>query len=438
MNLEKIFHTLYNFKTISEFKRGGNMALKKIHKVLIAAGAALIFMLIALILIMSIFSARTLSVAFYRVPENVMSALKSQIESNYNGKVSFIELEGSVGKVTELASSYNMVITWNGARADALSKNAKELPANLYNSMPTSLSRAGLRGEKYVYLPLLYDHEAAFYERTASKKNGLPIPETLSRLESNVESAADYSFPLFCAGKNNDHFFAFVSAVTESVVGGSGYKKLCAELAKSKDISSLMNMELSKDSAGVVVSFADALDLIRQWQNDGIIPAAWYNLPENDLISLMQYKYTYGTFMPLSYYRTLPMQIANGYESYRFPPFEARDDRALVAPAVVLFMNKTNKKYTQLAKILVSADIQEQLSNVTQLTPVSSRAGTFDILADDARFYAASAVAGPVTTLQEAAFISEDDIAVFAAQIREYLQLGQIGTVTEIKMNSNE
>ncbi|MBR4005172.1 MAG: hypothetical protein IKI90_04925, partial [Treponema sp.] len=82
-------------------------------------------------------------------------------------------------------------------------------------------------------------------------------------------------------------------------------------------------------------------------------------------------------------------------------------------------------KKQDLIKALVSANVQERLSESTMLIPVSSQAGCYDIYTDDGRFYAASSFGGLVPPINKECFTTSQEEEEFKARLVTYLTFGK-------------
>lgn len=400
------------------------MEIKNKKKIIIIAAAVLFALGLTLGLVFGLKN-RPLKVAVYDLPENLSSVVEEYVHKwNPKTKVSVIDKENGFS-VAE-SKKYDAVFTWNGAFAQGIakSKSAREFPASVYSQMPSALRRSAKVDDKNLTLPILFEHVPLYFCTAAGTYDSSAGPETLAELEENLATEkGNFSFTMLLGGSSNPDFYDLISMFAESILGGEGYKNLAEKILEKKDFHEVLNETVSVAGDGAGLSLKTVLDRICQLQDKNLIMNQWYTVGENDLMTLMQYQDVYVGSMDLSYYRKLPRRIAYGYGVYRFPVEDAEMDHGLVVNEIVMLATSKKKQSNGLGSYFVSMDIQEQLSNVTTFSPVQSQAGSYDIIADDARFYSAASKWGPLPSLDRLAFTSEEDLVSFAEDVRKYLKV---------------
>lgn len=398
-----------------------NKTLTKKQKLCLIIVFAVFFCIIFLSSIIINRSRKILDVAYYRLPPIVADSLSVQIKKSYSGKIRFKVLAADVQLNPGKAEKYDLLFTWNGARAEMLAAKAAELPASLYGQIPDSERQLGIVDGENRMLPLLYDHyEISFLKETVRRARA--IPEDWNSFTVFLQKdTASIQIPLFAAGADNQMLLAFSGALAESLTGAEGYGRLVDFIKKSPSLEAVMDEPFGKLSGGTSVTLRTVLDLIVSWQRSGILHQTWFNGAEEDVASFMKDKAAAAVFMSLSGHRTLPLRTVYPYETSHFPVDSVVPDHALIAPAVVLVCYNKNPLFADTIRFLISVQAQEALSNLTQLAPASSRAGAYDKQADDVRFWAAAYTGGPVPDLMNAAFTSDVQAEKFADDVRKYL-----------------
>lgn len=397
--------------------------LKKRWYIFLAAGL-LLAACIAVILAIVLNAPKKLKVAFYGVEEKIVKNLSEEIKKAWPKEVEFTVLSEEDGFSVEKSGNYDAVITWSGREARILAQKADEIPAKIYGGMPTSVQKAGLSDDKKIFVPLLYDYYPLFYSKSSLNRGFDEIEDFVSFDAMEKEALDQYAFPLYAAGRSIDHFYGLISCFTESLCGSEGYRKLCGLIESGKDFEECCDEPLA-EIQGEKITFRTVLEYIRTLQDDKILSGQWHSYSTSDEMLLMSEDEIYSISMPLDHYRTIPMRTAANYRPIRFPIANESVEHALVAPTVVMFINKKADKKQDLIKALVSANVQERLSESTMLIPASSQAGCYDIYTDDGRFYAASSFGGLVPTINKECFTSAEEEEAFKSRLVTYLTFGK-------------
>ena len=369
---------------------------------------------------------RRLDVAYYGVSESIAVAINSVLESLDNttvqkkySRLRIVQLaESDIRNTKRIAKKYDLLFMWNGANAANVAEKAVALPESVYNLFPASVRHTGKVNNVPKMLPLLLDHYELACYRTHRNSAGLTLPETFDEFKSYLHTIKSYAdYPLICAGKTDATLTAFISAFTESLAGSKGYATLVKAAARADHLSDVLYVPLGKN-----ISLASILNIIKQWQHDGLIHPQWYNITEKDIESYMEEHRLGAIFMPLSEHRLKPLILIKYYDAVQFPKGDAAN-HALIAPVLVGMAFRNDTAQLAVLEHLAHTDVQTLLSQQSKLTPVSARAEAHDVQADNVRFWAASCTEGPVPELGQAAFASPVKTAVFAEEIRAYMAL---------------
>ena len=367
-------------------------------------------------------AARRLDVAYYGVSENIATAIDDVLKTSDSttdkySKVRVVQLtENDIRNTKRIARKYDLLFMWNGANAANVAEKAVSIPERVYNLLPASVRNAGKIHNAYKMLPVLLDHYELACYRTYRNDAGLALPETFSEFEAYLYTIKDYAdYPLICAGKTDATLMAFVSALTESLAGSEGYATLVKAAASADRLSDVLNVSLGKD-----ISLSFVLNIIKQWQHDGLIHPQWYNVTEKDIESYME-EHRLGTiFMPLSEHRLKPFILIKYYDAVQFPKGDVTN-HALIAPALIGMAFRNNTSNIAVLEHFAHTDVQSALSQHLKYAPAAGRAEAHDVQADNVRFWAASCTDGPVPELGAAAFGIQAKTTAFAEEIRAYL-----------------
>jgi hypothetical protein len=392
----------------------------------------IVLFIVLLIFIFSIFlsvlvikqNRKILDVAYYRLPQTVTDSLTKQIKKSYSGKIRFKVLPADTELSQNRALRYDLLFTWNGARADLLAEKAVVLSSSLYTQIPSSERKLGIVKGKERMLPLLYDHYEVSFLKEISKKTGT-VPEDWNTFMQYLhkDASGKYAIPFFAAGADNRTLLAFVGALAESLTGSAGYGHLTALVKNVSSLDTVIDEPFGKLSDGKTsATLRSVLDLIASWQNAGIMHKTWFDGSEADVASFMKDTITAAVFMPLSEHRLLSLSTLHRFEASHFPVNAAVTNHSLIAPAVVLISYNTNPLFSDTITSLISLQTQETLSTETKLAPASSQAEAYDRQADDVRYWAASYTGGPVPDLMNASFTSLHQADILAEEIRKYLE----------------
>ena len=288
--------------------------------------------------------------------------------------------------------------------------------------MPTSLRRSAGKA-----LPIVMDHYEMAYYREGMQKAELNYPMSIPELQDFLKTMKGYVFsPFFCAGGEDEVLLAFTGALIEGFGGTKSYKKAVNLLLKKPSLAQTIDEELSvSDKAGDKFTLRAILDMLRGWQNDGLVHPNWYVGRNGDLTAFMEDNQVGVMFTSLTNHRTIPYKVVRKFDADRMPVFTTNIDHGVIAPSYVAMKFTRYSYFDEILKDLVTDPSQKDLSMITKLGPVSSRAQAYDKQADDVRFLAASCKDGPLPAFGDAVFQTNPEAAhKFAEEIRTYLRLG--------------
>jgi hypothetical protein len=367
-------------------------------------------------------SAKNLDVAFYQMPKNLVDEIQKRVTSLYDGAITFTDISDVEFNEKDIGKKYELIFTKNGEATARLEKYAEDLPLEWYAGMPTSLRRSAGK-----VLPFALDHYEMAYYKDGREKAGLDFPMSIPELQDYLKTMKGYVFsPFFCAGGEDEVLLAFVGAMVEGFGGTASYNKAVSLLLKKPSLAQNIDEELSvsKNSSDKFTLRA-ILDMLRGWQNDGLVHPNWYAGKHGDLTAFMEDNQVGVMFTSLSVHRTIPYNSVKKFDADRVPVFSTRIDHGLIAPSYVAMKLTKYPYFDEILKDLVTDTSQKDLSMLSKLGPVSSRSQAYDRQADDVRFLAASCKDGPLPALGDAVFQTNQEAAhKFAEEIRTYLRLG--------------
>ena len=387
-----------------------------------AAGSAVVFAAAAGIAA-AVWRASVLSVAFYQVPEAVISEVTVLLQKTIPKKIKADILNPEKELTRRTAASHDLLITWQGAPLATTAAAAVIPEDRIYSLLPTPLRAAGAAvrqdGARYT-VPLLLDHFELAYYRTLRKEVNAEIPATLQELESYLQSIQpSIDTPLFCAGADDRTLLGLVSVLYESMYGSAKYRNLIARLSDGAAGG-------TGTADARITALAPVIQKLRQWQQDRLIHPKWYKATERDVNTFIKDRRPGVLFMTLSEHRTKSLLHIKYFDASRFPAQEGSPaEHALIAPAVTATAYNEKKDTLAALEQLLLSDAQSSLSTQSRLAPASSRAQSHDLQADDVRYWAASCAGGAVPDLGLAACTTAAALHELAERIRIELEQEQ-------------
>ena len=356
---------------------------------------------------------KTVRIAFYGLSEEYVSILKDKIpvEDKIILKMDVLS-EGAID-LAAVKEKYDMLFTWKGEVTDALEASSEDIPAKIVECMPSSL-----RNKKCV--PILLDHCELDYSKDVVSKTTENIPSSLPTFLNYLNQAKNHVFsPFFCAGADDRILTAFVGSLLESMGGIKAYKNFITELKNGTDFEELLDKDLGSPN----VTLRSVLDMLKSWPKEGLTHPAWFNGQNNDLIYFADDNHVGVFFTYLKDHRNIQYQTISKYESFVVPPASSTIEYGIIAPAISCMLLTNNSNCKRYLAEFFTEDSQAELSNLTKLAPVHSRAQAYDRQADDVRFWAASCPGGALPDIYLAVYQRNPTaFAEFARNIRNYVK----------------
>lgn len=387
--------------------------LKNKKIIFIAAGTILI--LLAVLFTVNEVSKRTLKIAFYQIPDGTKEAMIKNIKP-LESKPKFYTIDGSKPLSKKAFKKYSIIFTYNSKSLTEKSSLIKSVPEDTVSFLPSKIAASTkIENENYA-LPVLLDHfELAVYKTYRTQLN-LKIPQTLKQLTSYLIAVNENaSYPLLVIGADDNELWGFVSTFAESMFSSEQYEVLCKSL-----------YEAQKTNQDIPYNLKLTLNEIKKLMHLGLMHPQWTQLTQKDAEYLLK-DHRVGTLAStLSMHRKLPNVLTKYYEATIFPKDDTSSKFGVVCPQVCAVLTKNNLKTADGAAAvlhkLVSDDMQKNLSADTMLAPAASVGESVDSIADDIRFFAAAAPAGPLMTLSSASFTDPAQAHRYAEKIRAYLE----------------
>ena len=356
---------------------------------------------------------RRVRVAFYGLSDEYVKILEDMlpVEDNIDLKCDVL----SAGKVdlAALKEKYDMLFTWRGEITDMLEASSEEISSKILETMPSSL-----RNKKCV--PILLDHCELAYNNAVVQNTTGNIPNSFSGLLNYLYQSKQYVFsPFFCAGADNRTLVAFVGSLVEANGGLTAYNNLIKELKAGTAFEELLDKQLCSAN----FTLRSILEMLRAWPNEGFTHPAWFNGQQSDLIYFTHEDQVGVFFTFLNDHRNISHEIIKKFEAFVVPPVSSSTEYGIIAPAISCMLLSKNSNCKRYLAELFTEEAQAELSNLTMLAPVHSRAQAYDKQADDVRYWAASCPGGALPDLYLAAF-QRDPLAFeeFAKNIRNMVK----------------
>ena len=264
------------------------------------------------------------------------------------------------------------------------------------------------------------DHCELDYSKDVVSKTTENIPSSLPTFLNYLNQAKNHVFsPFFCAGADDRILTAFVGSLLESMGGIKAYKNFITELKNGTDFEELLDKDLGSPN----VTLRSVLDMLKSWPKEGLTHPAWFNGQNNDLIYFADDNHVGVFFTYLKDHRNIQYQTISKYESFVVPPASSTIEYGIIAPAISCMLLTNNSNCKRYLAEFFTEDSQAELSNLTKLAPVHSRAQAYDRQADDVRFWAASCPGGALPDIYLAVYQRNPTaFAEFARNIRNYVK----------------
>lgn len=392
--------------------------MKKKTRILVIIIAALVVIagIISALIIRKRIKDRTVNIAFYGLSEDYVSLIKEQIPETEEVILKYDVLAPGALDLGNLTKKYDMLFTWKGEVTDVLEGGVEDIPGKILENIPISMRN------KFCF-PLLLDHYELDLYQPVMAKAGIENLADYSEFEAYFNEAKKYVFsPFFCKASDDRTLLALIGNFIEAKGGVAAYKKLIEKMRTSSSLDDFIDVELATVNSEVL-SVRSVLDMLKSWPGEGITHPQWYRANAADVRAFAEDKQLAVLFMSLSEHREMPYKIISEYTTIHMPRVSENVDHGVISPAIcgVLISNNSNCK--NYLKLLASADVQSYMSMKTMMGPVHYRAESYDIQADDVRFWAASCAGGPLPDLSLAVYQRKPELqAAVVNEIRNYLK----------------
>ena len=365
---------------------------------------------------------QNVNVAFYNIPEKQAKVLEDNIKKVEIGKVTFKNVSLDDLNKDNAAKTYDLLFTYEGLASEGIKAKAANISSKLFNYLPTSLRRQNEPNDRKS-IPLVLDHFEFSYSKPKKKKIGVENPQNFDEMLTFLEKAKKYTFtPFFTNGGDDEILLGLISAIIEAKGGYNAYSTFVEAAKKTPSAEKLMALNLGNE-----LTLQSVLDLFRSWQESGIIHPNWFHAKYRDILAFVEDGQVALLFTKLSVHRTIPYKLIRDFSTERAPVLSGQTDHALIAPALCAVKLSKKSVNDKVIQKLLTEETQTALSMGTQLAPVALRGESFDVQADDVRFFAASCRYGARTDLLSAAFMPDSEAAKKLCQeIRRYLTTGRI------------
>ena len=356
---------------------------------------------------------KTVRIAFYGLSEEYVKLLQERIpvEEKITLKMDVLS-EGNLD-LGALKEKYDMLFTWKGEVTDTLEASSEEIPSKILELMPSSL-----RNKKCV--PILLDHCELAYNIAVVQATTENVPSSFPTFLNYLNQAKNEVFsPFFCAGADDRVLAALIGSLIEANGGVSAYNDFIEALRTGTDFEELLDKELGVSK----ITLRPVLEMLKSWPKEGLTHPAWFNGQQNDLLYFAHDNHVGVFFTFLKDHRNIPYETISKYESFVMPPVSSTTEYGIIAPAISCMLLTSNSNCKRYLAEFFTEDAQAELSNLTKLAPVHSRAQAYDRQADDVRFWAASCPGGALPDLYLAVWQrNAAGCGEFAKKCREYIR----------------
>ena len=366
---------------------------------------------------------KTVNVGFYNLDEKVTKVIQENIGKADIVKANFKNISLEEINSEKASKNFDLIFTYDGLVSSNLKAKGANFSGRIYNLIPTSMRRENEDNNRKS-LPVLLDHFEFSYSRSVAQKTGLENPQTFDDFLKYLEAAKKYTFtPFFTNGGDDEILLGLISCMIEAKGGYDAYSDFVKQVRKNPNLEKITTLKLGKNGS---VSLEEVLDLFRSWQENGIVHPNWFHAKYRDIIAFIEDGQVSVLFTKLSVHRTIPYKLIRDFSTERAPVAAASTDHAVIAPAICAVKLSHKSICDKVMQTLLSEDIQSALSMGSQLGPVALRGESFDVQADDVRFFAASCRYGSRAGLYLDAFTPASESSKNLCEgIRRYLSTGR-------------
>ena len=356
---------------------------------------------------------KTVKIAFYGLSQDLCQAIQQEFLEDEKISAKYDLLAAGNVDLGNITNKYDMIFAWNGEVTQSLSKSAERIPAKVFENIPISLKN------EYC-IPILLDHfELAFNTDLIEKTQVNPL-ESFQSFTDFLQESKKYVFsPFFTYGIDEKMLLALTGSFVEALGGLEAYKNLIDLMKTYKNLEDFCNIGLNEDG----LCYADVLNMLKVWPKEEIIHPQWTVANRIDLEVFASDNQIACFYTNLSEHRKMKYETVSKFSVAKMPVVNEDAAHCLIAPSVncVLISNNSNAK--NFLKKLLTVEVQSRLSDKSMLAPVCYRAESYDSLADDVRFWAASCEGGVEPDLFNAVFQRDNNkMILIANEIRDYLR----------------
>ena len=356
---------------------------------------------------------KTVKIAFYGLSQDLCQAIQQEFLEDERISAKYDLLAAGNVDLGNITNKYDMIFAWNGEVTQNLSKSAERIPSKVFENIPISL-----RNEYCI--PILLDHfELAFNTDLIEKTQVNPL-ESFQSFTDFLQESKKYVFsPFFTYGIDEKMLLALTGSFVEALGGLEAYKNLIDLMKTYENLEDFCNIGLNEDG----LCYADVLNMLKVWPKEEIIHPQWTVANRIDLEVFASENQIACFYTNLSEHRKMKYETVSKFSVAKMPVVNEDVAHCLIAPSVncVLISNNSNAK--NFLKKLLTVEVQTRLSDKSMLAPVCYRAESYDSLADDVRFWAASCEGGVEPDLFNAVFQRDNNkMILIANEIRDYLR----------------
>ena len=356
---------------------------------------------------------KTVKIAFYGLSQDLCQAIQQEFLEDERISAKYDLLAAGNVDLGNITNKYDMIFAWNGEVTQSLSKSAERITSKVFENIPISL-----RNEYCI--PILLDHfELAFNTDLIEKTQVNPL-ESFQSFTDFLQESKKYVFsPFFTYGIDEKMLLALTGSFVEALGGLESYKNLIDLMKTYENLEDFCNIGLNEDG----LCYADVLNMLKVWPKEEIIHPQWTVANRIDLEVFASDNQIACFYTNLSEHRKMKYETVSKFSVAKMPVVNEDVAHCLIAPSVncVLISNNSNAK--NFLKKLLTVEVQTRLSDKSMLAPVCYRAESYDSLADDVRFWAASCEGGVEPDLFNAVFQRDNNkMILIANEIRDYLR----------------
>lgn len=369
-------------------------------------------------------------IAFYSLHPDTVHALQivlkdrfSTIEQHFDWRI--IDPALSVTEFMEKNPKTAFVFSTDNRSLFEARRFFSQHSADAFQSLPsTFLNNTFARedADKHYAFPLLIDPVKLACNSLMAERlgfNSYIMQEDFEKLHQQAVQAS-LSFPLICAGGEDEQLFAMISAV--AAMNG---------LVLNPDDFSMLGQQadLRKNCPTALKTILNTLVL---WRTQGLLHTEWFRLVESDISVFMEFNSTALAVMSLSASRRLKNEILQHFITMQVPLPQLLSkknmpaDTIVWAQATVQDEHKPFPEADEIRTFLYLQETNEVLARATGLAPVFAAAQTQDAEASSGRYWVASSNTA-LPSFGNIACTTETEKAALAAAIRQYLEVNGVG-----------